>query len=266
MIDNLKIISRDLLVTFEAFSDEHAFKLAHEMETNGKLRNPLLVYPLYDKYLLLDDACILKALESLDIRHIPVQIADEDTLSVHPWQRVVEDWRLADLKAFCDKFPRQVSIVAAKDEPLEAHQVEIRFRDSETVRLNFNSGALLVRVDMYNKLSAEVTRGNQSFRAKLDLFDVNPFQLFERATAVIFPPMFTIDELAQVALSGLPLAQGIIRIDQPGRILGVDYALSILQESAAPAEKESFFRQLIQMRISSDRTSFYYGSIFMFNN
>lgn len=266
MIDNLKIISRDLLVTFEAFTDEHSFKLAHEMESNGKLRNPLLVYPLYDKYLLLDDACILKALESLDIKHIPVQIADEDTLSVHPWQRVVEDWRLADLETFCNRFPRQVCIHEANNEPLDPHEVEIRFRDSETVRLKFSSEALLVRVDMYNKLSTEVTRGNQSFRAKLDLFDVNPFQLFNKATAVIFPPMFTIDELAQVAVSGMPLAQGIIRIDQPGRILGVDYALSILQEKAAPTEKESFFKQLIQMRISSDRTSFYYGSIFMFNN
>lgn len=266
MIDNLKIISRDLIVSFEAFSDEHSFKLAHEMESNGKLRNPLLVYPLYDKYLLLDDACILKALESLDIRHIPVQVADEETLSVHPWQRVVEDWTSDDLMAFCDKFPRQVAIQPAHDDQLQAHQVEVRFRDSETVRLDFKSGALLVRVDMYNKLSAEVTRGNQSFRAKLNLFDVNPFDLFNRATAVIFPPMFTIDELAQVALSGMPLAQGIIRIDQPGRILGVDYALSILKEKAAPREKESFFQQLIQMRISSDRTSYYYGSVFMFNN
>ncbi len=266
MIDNLKIISREQIVSFEAFSDEHSFKLGHEMESEGKIRNPLLVYPLFDKYLLLDDACILRALESLDIKHIPVQIADEETLSVHPWQRVVENWSKEDLLGFCDKFPRQIEIIENCETPLEEHQVEIRFRNSETVRLRFTSPALLVRVDLYNKLSAEVTRGNQSFRAKLELSDINPFELFNRATAVIFPPMFTIDELAQIAINGIPLAQGIIRIDQSGRILGVDYALSILKEQAATEEKESFFRQLIQMRISSDRTAFYYGNVFMFNN
>ena len=266
MIDSLKIIARDQIVSFEDYSDEHVSKLAHEIEADGKIHHPLLVYPLFDKYLLLDDACILKALEELDIAHVPVQLADTSTLSVHPWQRVVEDWNREDLYEFCAKFPRQIALQETFEGPIEPGQAEVRFRDGSAVRIKFVSDALLVRVDIYNKLSSEITRGHQSFRAKLDLFDKDPFAIFPKATAALFPPMFTIDELAYISVKSMQLAQGIIRIDQPGRVLGIDYSLSILKESAASEEKESFFRQLIQMRISSDRTAYYYGNVFMFNN
>ncbi|MCK5124980.1 MAG: hypothetical protein KAR42_01885 [candidate division Zixibacteria bacterium] len=266
MIDTLKIISRSQIISFETFSDEHVFKLTHEMDREGKLRNPLLVYPLFDKYLLLDDACILQALEALGINHIPVQVADEDTFSVHPWQRVVENWHKEDLLQFCRKFPRQLIVIEDFTEPLKSDMVEIRFKEDNPVRISFKSNAIMTRVDLFNKLCGEVMRGNQSFRANLSLYDTEPFEQFEKATAVIYPPVFTIDELAHIGVNDMPMVQGIVRIDQPGRVLGVDYSLSILKEEAAPEEKESFFRQLIKMRISSDRTAYYYGNVFMFNN
>jgi hypothetical protein len=266
MIEKLKIISTDRILSFEIHSDERSAKLAEDIQLEGKLKNPILVYPIDDKYLMLDDVSILKALVSLEVSHIPVQLAEAEMLSVHPWQRVVEKWNRGDLLEFVRKYPKQIRLDKSAKGDLTASQAEIRFQDKTVQRVTFPSRSYLIRVDMCARFFNNLLRNHKTYRAKLNYHDPDSFDGFAGASAVVFPPAFSLAELAGIAKRDICLPQGMVRIDQPNRVLGIDYALSILADNAPARDKELFLRQLLRMRMSSDRVAYYNGGIFMFNN
>lgn len=266
MLNALKIIALDSLVAFEAASDERVLKLAQEIEKDGKLRNPLLVQPLDDGYLMLDDAAILSALKRLRLVHVPVQNANPAALTVRPWQRVVENWRLEDMVAFGRTFPRQVRVSSSTEETLAPNEAEVRFRTEGVYRLVFTADSLLARAGMVGQFVAALTHQGNGFRARLSLAAENLLQTFPQATAVVFPPLFAMDEIIGLARRRVRLPYGLIRVDQPGRILGVDYSLAILRENAPLEEKQSFLRELIQLRMASERTAYYDGYVLVLNN
>jgi hypothetical protein len=266
MLEKLKIIASDQIISFERYNPERAGKLAQEIKRDGKLRNPLLVYPLDNKFLLLDDVSILQVLDQLGAFHVPVQLAEVATLSVHPWQRIVENWHHADLMEFCAKLPRQVRVDRGVSDSLAANQVEVRFRDKSVKKLTFLSKSYLVRADICARFFNHLAANHKSYRAKLDYSIREPLKGFKDSSAAIFPPTFSLSELAAMAKRGIHLPQGVVRIDQPNRVLGIDYLLSILAEKAPAIEKEIFLRQLLEMRMSSDRVAYYNSGVFMFNN
>jgi len=145
MIEKLKIIASEQILSFERHSEESLSKLAQNFKRDGKLRNPLLVYPLDGKYLMLDDVTILSALRHLGAIHVPVQLAEAGELSVRPWQRVVEKLTPDDLLGFCGGFPKQIRVVKNITGPISSNQVEIRFRDGARVRLAFSRRRLVKR-------------------------------------------------------------------------------------------------------------------------
>lgn len=266
MIDRLKIISIDQILVYESYSRQKAAKLADEIQNDGRLKNPLLVYPMGDKYLMLDNRSLFEAIKLSDVSHLPVQLADPDTVSAHPWQRIVENWQEQDLRDFCKLFPRQITIMENPSGLPEPDQAEVIFRDKSRLRLNFNSDSHLVRADTFVKFGEMISRAVSGYRAILPVGDVNCLDSYPEASAAIFPPIFGLDELGSIAHRNMLLPEGIVRIDQPCRILGIDYSLAILREPVSSSEKETFLRQLIRMRMHSDRTAYYNGSVFMFNN
>lgn len=266
MIDRLKIIPIDQIDVFESFSIRKANQLAEEIQNDGRIKNTLLVYPMGDKYLMLDDRSMFEAIKLTKASHIPVQLADHDTVSAHSWQRILENWHLKDLKEFCKLFPRRITIIENPTGALTPDQAEVIFSDNNRVRLNFNSDSHLVRADIYIKFGEMLATGFPGYRAKLAIGEVNCLDYYPGASAAIFPPIFGLDQLGSIAHRKMLLPEGMVRIDQPGRVLGIDYSLAILQASVAPEEKEAFLRQLIRMRMHSDRTAYYNSSVFMFNN
>ncbi|MEE9441214.1 MAG: hypothetical protein V3V99_00910 [candidate division Zixibacteria bacterium] len=266
MIDTLKIISIEQITAFENFSDEHANRQVHELKLLGNLRNPLLVYPMKDRFLLLDDSCALKVLNALNVDHVPVQIASKDKVSIYPWQKVVEGWHYVDLVKFCERFPRQIKIITDTTGKLRRDEAEFRFRDDRVVRLRFVSESFWVRADVYCKLCEDIAWSNKSYRARLEYNHRRQFKEFPKASAVIFPICFSIDELSEFAQKGVLLPRGIVRVDSPDRILGIDYSLAILREKVGAEDKESFLKELIEMRMKADRTTYYFGKVFVFNN
>ncbi len=266
MLDKLKIVSSEKIITFESPANKRLPGLVREIERGGKLRNPLLVRPLDESYLMLDDATILFALEQLKIAHIPIQLAETESLTVHPWQRIVENWHKDDFIGFCRKFPRQIRLLNNVSGPLTSRQAEVRFKDKTSYRISLVSNSLPVRADICIRFVNNFIGKCNSYRVKLNPEDPDPLADFPQASAVVYPPVFSIDELGEIARRGMRLPYGLVRIDQPGRILGVDYSLSILKDPAPLEEKESFLKELIRMRMSADRTAYYDGFIFMFNN
>ena len=266
MLDKLKIIPSDRIITFESPAEARSTQLAEEIEREGRLRNPLLVQPIDDHYLLLDEVSIFSALEQLGVVHILAQVADTENLTVRPWQRMVENLSMDDVVGFVERFPRQAKIIENPSVSLAAIEAEIHFSDGKTCRVSFESKSPLVRADLCIKFCRCCIQGKHNFKAKISIDDPKALEDYPEASAVIFPPMFSLGELAIIAGHGIRLPHDLVRMDQPGRILGVDYGLSILKETASISEKESFLMQLIRMRVLSNRSAYYGGAVFMLNN
>ncbi len=266
MLDKLKIVSSEKILTFESPANKRLPWLVREIEREGKVRNPLLVRPVGESYLMLDDVTILFALKQLKAAHIPIQLANNESLTVHPWQRIVENWYKDDFLRFCRKFPRQIRLLKNISGPLTSRQAEIKFKDKTSYRISLVSNSLPVRADICISFVNSFISKCNSYRVKLNPEDPDPLADFPQASAVIYPPAFSIDELGEIAHREMRLPYGLVRIDQPGRMLGIDYSLSILKEPASVEEKESFLKELIRIRMSSDRAVYYDGFIFMFNN
>lgn len=266
MINGLKIIDIDQIIEFELYSEERAEFLAEELSKTGKLRHPLLVYPLNGQYLLLDDATILAALRRLDILQAPVQEAEEGSLSIRPWQRILENCDRADILEFCREFPRNIQIEENVLGPPAANQAEIRFSESESVRLTFTGHSAHVRVDVCTRFYRYIVNCYKGYRAKIDYNDTKLQAVFPESSSVVFLPTFALKDLASMAGRGCNLPRGMVRVDQGNRILGIDCSLNVLRDNVPVHEKELFLQQLLILRMSSDRFSFYGGSVFMFNS
>lgn len=265
MLEYLKIVPLESLISFESCPPERVNRSLEELTRIGRLKNPLLVSPFSDRYLLLDDSAVLFALKQAQVRHVPIQVATAETLQIRPWQKVVDGWSKADLMAFCQRFPRDIRLHDHVDQQASNNQAEIRFKNDGTIGLDFSSGSYLVRADMFARLYFDIARICNSYRAGISYESVDPFRDFPRASAVIFPPYFSLDELAGVAGHGLLLPRSLIRVDQPGRVLGIDYPMAILQERVSLEEKESFLRELVHLRLSNDCTAYYFGKVIFIN-
>jgi hypothetical protein len=100
----------------------------------------------------------------------------------------------------------------------------------------------------------------------VDYHAQDPFYVYPEASAILFPPVFSLEELTYMARQGERLPNGFIRSDQPERILGIDFSLSVLKERASIEEKESFLWDMLKLRLSLDRVAYYSGAVFMYNS
>jgi hypothetical protein len=265
MLNDLKIIDIDRIYQFETYSEERAEILAEELTETGKLHHPLLVYPLDGHYLLLDDATILAALRTLKIEQAPIQGADEVLVTIRPWQRILEDCRRDEMLEFCREFPRNISIEENASKPLAPHQAEIRFTEDESVRFTFAGHSAYVRADVCIRFYRYIVNCYKGYRAKIDYHDRQVYAALPESSSVVFLPAFNLKELAGMAGRGFRLPRGMVRVDQPNRILGIDCALDVLRDNVPIEEKELFLQQLLILRMSSERFAYYGGSVFMFN-
>jgi len=265
MLESLKIIPLDKIVPFETALPGRSQHLVNEIEKEGRLRNPLLVLPLGNRFLLLDDAAFLDALTQLGVNDVIVQMAGASQVTVRPWQRILEKWKLAEFIDFCARYPRQIRLMDKAEGTLGVNEAEIKVSDGSHLRIQFCSRSYMVRADLCIKLNNILTRDIRNYKAKIDLDNNNLFREFPDAAAAFFPPLFSLRVLGGIANHGLRLPQGLVRVDQPGRVLGIDFSLNVLREKDAVVEKEDFLRSLIKLRMADDRTAYYDGFVFMFN-
>lgn len=266
MIERLKIISSGSIISFESPCEKRVEKIADEIAREGRLRDPLLVTALDDVYLLLDNVNHYFALAMLNVDHIPVQLADVDRLSIRPWQRLLTDFSRNDLASFCARFPRKIYVIESGEHGPRPNEMEVRFATGERVRLSTRARSVLVRADICGRLFREISRRGKTFRDKVDYRVHDPFREYPEASAILFPPMFSLDELACIARHDERLPHGFVRPDQPGRVLGIDFSLSVLREQASLEEKESFFNDMLKLRLALDRIAYYNGAVFMYNS
>ena len=264
---DLRIVRTSDLLLHEDVDLERVARLLDRLSADGILRNPPIVasLPGSERYLLLDGANRVSALENLDIPHLLVQVEpyENPKLDIRHWNHVVRDIETDKLVEYARSIAG-VDMVEG-DTPVEGHLASF-ISDTDEARhlvtgapINERVKHLRAIVDIYYKGEARLDRVNHSDVATLRA------QHPHFGTLVTFPD-FTKDEIRTIAEAGALLPSGVTRILVPRRVLGFNLRLPLLRSSLPLEEKRRWLIDEIQHKVSEHKVRYYQEPTFVFDD
>lgn len=265
---DLRIVPIESLLRHEDVDLERVARLLDRLSADGTLRNPPIVasLPQSDRFLLLDGANRVSAVENLDIPHILVQVEafDDPNLQFRHWNHVVRD---IEAKELLEVAPRLEGVtVETEGASRGASSVATILRRSgeslalvTDLPLEQRVGALRQIVDLYTKREARMDRVNHSDVAALAA------QHPHFGALVTFPD-FDKRDIRAAAEEGNKLPSGVTRILVPRRVLGFNLRLPLLKSTLPLEEKRSWLADEIQHKVSEHQVRYYQEPTFIFDD
>ncbi|MGH8104527.1 MAG: hypothetical protein ACREJQ_08410 [bacterium] len=268
---------------YEVPKDARVERVKSAILQDHLLRNPVLVAPLLDGFLLLDGTNRYTALTDIGAPHILVQRVDlhSPQILLNSWAHqlpysskateIIEKWKVR----------HRVSVAEHRIEssPLPAYALQPNFLlaavfDSSSCRIYSRDAGINERADLLVNIVAHLTqvatlsRTNPETALSFSATDTHsktpdPGQ---SQTLFLFYPTFSKEQVQQLAHAGVRLPSGISRFIIPGRALGVDFPLETLRSPASLQEKSRSLRDHIEARRNSNRIRFYSEPVYFFND
>ena len=264
---DLRIVRVSDLLLHEDVDLERVARLLDRLSADGILRNPPIVasLPGSERYLLLDGANRVSALENLDIPHLLVQVEpyENPQLDIRHWNHVVRDIETDRLVEYARSIAG-VDMVEG-DTPVEGYLASF-ITDIDETRHLVTSAPMSERakhlraiVDIYYKGEARLDRVNHADVATLRA------QHPHFGALVTFPD-FTKDDVRAIAEAGDRLPSGVTRILVPRRVLGFNLRLPLLSSNLPLEEKRRWLADEIQHKVSEHKVRYYQEPTFVFDD
>jgi hypothetical protein len=269
---DLRVIELEDLLLHEEVDLDRVARLLDRLSADGILKNPPIVASLEgsDRYLLLDGANRVSALENLEIPHLLVQVEpfESPTLEMRHWNHVVRDIEARELLRRANELPGATTRSGTLDDGASedpAFLASITTSDDETLHvfgsedLETRVRALRAIVDVYYRGEARMDRVNHAdvpslrrhhphFGALVSFTDVSKADI--RATAE----------------AGGRLPSGVTRILVPRRVLGFNLRLPLLKSSLPLEEKRRWLADEIQHKVAEHKVRYYQEPTFVFDD
>ena len=265
---DLRIVPVSDLLLHEDVDLERVARLLDRLSADGILRNPPIVasLPGTDRFLLLDGANRVSALENLDIPHLLVQVEflGDPALEVRHWNHVVRDIEARELVEYA-RGADGIELVENAPEGDPDYLGSILTADSEALHLRAPRSMkdrvrhLRAMVDVYYSREARMDRVNHSDIAALK-------EQHSHFGAVVVFPNFSKDVLRAVAEEGDRLPSGVTRILVPRRVLGFNMRLPLLKSNLPLEEKRRWLTDQIQHKVSEHEVRYYQEPTFIFDD
>ncbi len=263
----LAVVPLEKIMPHESIDQKRVDRLKGRLEESGTLKNPPIVTPLEDRYMVLDGATRTAALKQLGYPHAVVQITTEEQgLGLHTWYHVIQQISEDDLKQLLDDLPNitleQVPADEAPDRMFEYGALcFFHFGNGETFLIQPEVGAN--RLDALNSLTETYIEASYVDRT----LESNMGKLkgeYSDLTALVVFPEYTVGQVMQVTLSGRYFPAGITRFLIPGRILRVNADLDILKsQQMSINEKNRWLRRHLEEKMEGNHIRFYNESIYL---
>ncbi len=263
----MRIVPVSDLLLHEDVDLDRVARLLDRLSADGILRNPPIVasLPGSDRYLLLDGANRVSALENLDIPHLLVQVEPYENakLEIRHWNHVVRDIEADKLVEYA-RSSAGVDMVEG-DAPVPGYLLTL-VTDTDEARhfvtnasMNERVKHLRAIVEIYYKGEARLDRVNHTDVATLRA------QHPHFGALVTFPD-FTKDDVRAVAEVGDRLPSGVTRILVPRRVLGFNLRLPRLKSNLPLEEKRRWLADEIQHKVSEHKVRYYQEPTFVFDD
>jgi hypothetical protein len=242
--------------------------IKRELDRTGHQATPLLV--VRDE----DDSCYLlngvncfQALKEMNVPAAIVQDAGADPRSVRflSWYHLVRNYKSDYIRQVAPNYRLNVEEFEGALEYAKYYQskkIECLMFDGSMLRLTPQAE------DLYNQTVAinSFIESYQSFSPYLKIYPdrlfVESAELFDLGTVLVALPRYSWEEIKGLLENGLLLPSNCLNVAMDNRVIGLDFPLRVLKSKADMDEKREFLRQLIHLRLRSDRSTVFGGRVY----
>jgi hypothetical protein len=266
MTPKFKIVPLADISPLMTYNEEKAEFLKNEIARTGAIPNPLSLAPAGNhKYILIEDSAILEAAHRLELANMPSQISGNLECI-----KIEADFYVSGLERplvddFLARFPRSFNFAnnGNRDKaPANSTRLHLTFADRSTAVIDFykTSGAAL---SPFLFIFLEFIRRQREVAERIFPTDIKSANLKKRdGKAVLRFVNLSMNDLIFTARLGRLFPAGLLKFENGVRLMGINYPLSVLNESVSIREKEKFLLDLINYRLSNDHPEFIRNGIF----
>ena len=245
-LEDLLLVDLGCLILHEAHDEDRLVSLRERIDAEREQRNPVIVSPREDRYLVLDGAHRVRALGELGSRFALVQTVELPE-KAEGWGHLLKGVGRAELDNI-------KGIEVSSDVPL----AEVVTAGGETLLLSAKEHGLRGQVRALWALRSFYPRGVVVRR-------VEPYGTarISGGEALIRYRSFTPAELAEIVDSGTVLPAGITRFRIQERVLGVRYPLDRMMDGDLRT-RNAELREFVERRWAENRVRYYGEPVVLF--
>jgi hypothetical protein len=217
--------------------------------------------------MVLDGATRSTAIRKLGLPHMLVQVfqANTEGLQLETWYHVIRKMSKADLVSLIESLADVELIRTSVDRATESQLsygslCYIHFVDGDVFLVHAKAG--VNRLDALNQLtSAYIDASLTSRTLNKDIVQLQ-HEFPDMVAAVIFP-VFSVDQVIQLAHTGRRLPAGITRFIVPGRILRINLDLEILRSEQSIREKNRWLHEQLLDKQKNGQIRYYAEPVYL---
>ena len=250
-LNDLRIVELLCLILHEAHDPARLARVREDVGDEGVQRNPVIVAPYEDRYLVLDGAHRVRALQELGCRFALVQL-------VQLPERAGSWGHSLDAAGLETALHSVEGIEVSETLPERGCLATARFHGGEELFVETREEGLVPAVRALWALRNLYPEGDVVRR-------VDPGRPDEPAAgeAVLFYRRFTPEELVEIVSAGEVLPPGITRFVVEERVLNVRYPLGLL-EKGEPAARNAGLREFVKESWVRNRVRYYREPVVLF--
>lgn len=271
-VPDLRVVPAAELLLHEQHDAQRSEPLLQRLRADGVLKNPPIVAPIRgeQRYVVLDGANRVTAMQALGIAHVAVQVVDyEDAeLVLDTWHHLVKGVGAGQFRALLEAV-QGVEIERADAAHARAQLARreilafVEYLDGEVWSLRA-SGDLHQRTARLNAIVDIYKVRGRIFRANTDHLP-SLLPLYDDVAALVVFPRFAPAEIIDLARVGARLPAGITRHLIPRRALRINLPLALLGSGASLAEKNAWLADWLKQKMASRTVRYYHESTFLFD-
>jgi len=270
-LPQLKIVHISDIIFHEDPDEERSTKLIEYIRKENCLKNPpvVAINPGNNKYILLDGANRLTALQSLNIPDVLVQHIDlfDHGLKFLHWHHAVEKFSKTSFLESIKSLP-DISIVTDGANTLANDKdrdllCQIQFADSGVYIVHAHEDLFQRVKDLRN--ITNIYKGFQ-FMDRVSYTNLEHLKKnYPKFCALIVFRKLVKEELVQLTNNGVRIPSGITRIILPKRALRINVPLDILRFDVSVEQKNYWLQNRINEQIKDKSIRFYHEPTFLFD-
>jgi len=249
----------------------------HSIQQDGILRNPVIVTPIKNGFVVLDGTNRLEAFRRLSIPYIPVQIVSTASPDVQlkSWAHQVSD--AVEIDEEVQSLFQQFRAEVQEEKRLKSGQAlteemsdPLSLEEKDYV-LSYITPRSALKVYLKGRAGKKASLLNHFVNSlrKIDtLYRFNPEDemSFRNTHQYAYYMVFRKDQIVEMAKKGEKLPCGITRFQVAGRALGLDVPLSVLSRRGTLESQKSYLKQLLEERKKVRRIRLYSEPVYIFND
>ncbi|MGB0387774.1 MAG: NAD(P)-dependent oxidoreductase [Ardenticatenaceae bacterium] len=259
---SLQIVPTERIFPHEAYDEKRVNDLAAAVRKDGMLVNPPIVAHTQGQYIVLDGATRTTAFKQMGIRHMVVQVMDENQpeVQLNAWHHLIRG-------ASPEEFVAQLLQIeglrltevpqTALDGLLEKENTLAYFMlPNGTYWLAEVADESFERLEVLNRMVAHYTNWGRVARTIESDLESLRLRYPEMAALALYSP-FKPSEVVQAGVSRKLVPAGITRFIITGRVLRLNMPLEVLESNQPLIAKRRWLDQYLGERLARQRVRYY---------